>query len=118
MNNKTSSSSSANNHNYLKQKNNINTMNQFLNVGLQINKIGMCIILMIVLLLFIYQLIYLIYCIYIYIYIFIYVYVCINVCVHLIDRSSYLFQVEMVYQGVNYYVVNMKLEKYSLHQSQ
>ena len=116
MNNKTSSSSSANNHNYLKQKNNINTMNQFLNVGLQINKIGMCIILMIVLLLFIYIL-FIVY-IYIYIYIFIYVYVYINVCVHLIDRSSYLFQVEMVYQGVNYYVVNMKLEKYSLHQSQ
>jgi hypothetical protein len=72
MNNKTSSSSSANNHNNLKQKNNRNTMNQFLNVGLQIYKIGTCIILMKVLLLFIYQLIYLIYssfllCIYKYI---------------------------------------------------
>jgi len=68
MNNKTS----VNNHNNLKQKNNINTMNQFLNVGLQIYKIGTCIILMKVLLLFIYQLIYLIYssfllCIYKYI---------------------------------------------------
>lgn len=41
MNNKTSSSSSANNNNNnLKQKNDVNTMNQFLNVGLQINKFG------------------------------------------------------------------------------
>lgn len=58
MNNKTSSSY---NHNNLKQKNNINTMNQFLNVGLQINKIGTYIIHKIVSLLFIHQLMYLIY---------------------------------------------------------
>lgn len=37
VNNKTSSS--VNNYK-LKQKNNLNTMNQFLNVGLQINKFG------------------------------------------------------------------------------
>lgn len=37
VNNKTSSSVNNNN---LKQKNNINTMNQFLHVGLQINKFG------------------------------------------------------------------------------